>query len=221
MPVAGFGAPALALSGRVATERVVRATASGHAVAEIRFLGPATRVASRECGAAGPRNDTSVFIRRVRAPLNDSGSHDSLPVHTELSHLVSGSWRRRWAGNAADANSRRRSAAAAVAGGCRRLPSFRLCSRAPAPAGTPPALPRLPRPDVDAAGQHSALVHSPTCRRRSGAPARAPPAAPCTARCQAGSRTAWPAPPATPRTERSRPGRPPPGSLPLRDGCAG
>jgi hypothetical protein len=88
MPVAGFGAPALALSGRVATARVVRAAASGHAVAESRFLGPATRVASRECGAAGPRNDTSVFIRRVRAPLNDSGSHDSLPVHTESSHLV-------------------------------------------------------------------------------------------------------------------------------------
>jgi hypothetical protein len=88
MPVAGFGAPALALSGRVATARVVRAAASGHAVAEIGFLGPATRVASRECGAAGPRNDTSVFIRRVRAPPNDSGSHDSLPVHTESSHLV-------------------------------------------------------------------------------------------------------------------------------------
>jgi hypothetical protein len=54
--------PVLALSGLVATARMVRAAASGHAVAESRFLGPATRVASRKCSAAGPRNDTSVFI---------------------------------------------------------------------------------------------------------------------------------------------------------------
>jgi hypothetical protein len=54
--------PALALSGLVATACLVRAAASGHAVAESRFLGPATRVASRKCSAAGPRNDTSVFI---------------------------------------------------------------------------------------------------------------------------------------------------------------
>jgi hypothetical protein len=80
--------PALALSGRVVPAGMVRAAASGHAVAASRFLGPAPRVASRECGAAGPRNDTSVFIRRVRAPLNDSWSHDSLPVHTESSYLV-------------------------------------------------------------------------------------------------------------------------------------
>jgi hypothetical protein len=53
---------ALAQSCLVATGRVVRAAASGHAVDEIGFLGPATRAASRKCGAAGPRNDTSVFI---------------------------------------------------------------------------------------------------------------------------------------------------------------
>jgi hypothetical protein len=53
--------PALALSGLVATARVVRAAASGHAVAESRFLGPATRAASRKCSAAGPRNDRSRF----------------------------------------------------------------------------------------------------------------------------------------------------------------
>jgi hypothetical protein len=53
---------ALALSGLVSTACLVRAAAFGHAVAESRFLGPATRVASRKCSAAGPRNDTSVFI---------------------------------------------------------------------------------------------------------------------------------------------------------------
>jgi hypothetical protein len=59
--------PAPALSGRTMTASPARAAASGHAVAESRFLGPATRVASRKCSAAGPRNDTSVFIRRVSA----------------------------------------------------------------------------------------------------------------------------------------------------------
>jgi hypothetical protein len=71
MPVSGSGAPALALSGLVVTARLARAAASGHRVAEIGFLGPATRVASRKCGAAGPRNDTPVYAapetRRVAA----------------------------------------------------------------------------------------------------------------------------------------------------------
>jgi hypothetical protein len=67
-----------ALSGLIATVCMARAAASGHAVAEIGFLGPATRVASRKCSAAGPRNDTSRCHPAgcVAAP-DDSESHCS------------------------------------------------------------------------------------------------------------------------------------------------
>jgi hypothetical protein len=68
--------PAPALSGRVATARLVRAAASDHAVAETGFLGPATRVASRMCSAAGPRNDRSVFIPQITPNAERLGSRD-------------------------------------------------------------------------------------------------------------------------------------------------